>query len=79
MSSFKNRYIVQYADDTALVHLLNEEQEEHGPVLDFFLDLCKKEIKPLNIPKTKEMIIDFKEGTQSKTYPTLINEEKLSQ
>ncbi len=36
VSSFKNRHIVKYADDTALVSLLHEGEEEHGPVLDFF-------------------------------------------
>ncbi len=38
VSSFKNRHIVKYADDTALVSLLHEGEEEHGPVLDFFLN-----------------------------------------
>lgn len=41
VSSFNNRHIVKYADDTALVSLLYEGEEEHGPVLDFFLNWCK--------------------------------------
>lgn len=38
-SSFKNRYVIKYADDTALVSLLYDGEEEHGPVFRFLFKL----------------------------------------
>ncbi len=37
-STFTNRHLIKYADDTALVSLLHDDEEEHGPVLDYFLN-----------------------------------------
>lgn len=78
VSFFKNRHIVKYADDTALVSLLNDGEEEHGPVLDFFLNWCENSNLSLNISKTKEMVIDFREKEQSETHLKLINGEQYS-
>lgn len=75
ISSFKNRHIVTYC--IVLMSFINEEEEEHGPVLDFFLDWCENLNLLLNIPKTRDMVIDFRERTQSKTHPTLIFGEKI--
>ncbi len=77
VSSFNNRHIVKYADDTALVSLLHEGEEEHGPVLDFFLNWCKNSNLLLNFSKTKEMVIDFRVKEQSVIHPTLINGEQI--
>ncbi len=77
MSYFNNRHIVKYADDTALVSLLHDGEEKHGPVLDFFLNWCENSNLLLNISKTKEMVINFREKEQSVTHPTLINGEQI--
>lgn len=77
VSSFKNRHIVKYADDTALVSLLNDGEDEHGPVLDFFINWCENSNLFLNILKTKEMVIDFREKQLTEIHPTLINGEQI--
>lgn len=51
---------------------LNEEKDEHSPVPEYFLDCCENSNLLLNIPKTNETVIDFRERAQNKTQPTLI-------
>ncbi|KAF7649735.1 hypothetical protein LDENG_00136880 [Lucifuga dentata] len=67
-STFSNRHFIRYADDTAL--------EEHGPVLDYFLNWCEKSNLLLNTTKTKETSIDFRKLKSSK--PTFINREPIN-
>ncbi|KAM4610649.1 scavenger receptor cysteine-rich type 1 protein M160 [Polymixia lowei] len=43
-STFQNRHFIKYADDTALVSLLYDEEQEHGLVFDFFLNWCKQRL-----------------------------------
>ena len=74
-STFQNRHFIKYADDTALVSLLYDEEEEHGPVFDFFLRWCEKSNLLLNTSKTKEMAIDFR--TIQSPNPTFINGEPI--
>lgn len=39
-SEFDNHHIVEYADDTVIVSLLNDVEISHGPVLNYFLNWC---------------------------------------
>ncbi len=50
-SIFQNRFFIKYADDTALVSLLYDEEKEHGPVLDYFTNWCKN--RPPLFPKNR--------------------------
>ena len=74
-STFPNRHFIKYADDTALVSLLYDNEEDHGPVLDYFINWCDKSNLLLNTRKTKEMCIDFRKTTASN--PTVINGELI--
>ncbi|KAF7666674.1 hypothetical protein LDENG_00096780 [Lucifuga dentata] len=74
-STFPNRHLIKYVDDTALVSLLFDGEEEHGPVLDYFLNWCEKSNLLLNTTKTKEMSLDFRKLKSSK--PTFINREPI--
>lgn len=75
ISTFPNGHFIKYADDTALVSLLYDEEEQHGPVLDFFINWCEKSNLLLNTSKTKEMEIDFRIAQSPN--PTLLNGEPI--
>lgn len=64
-SSHPNRHFIKYADDTALVSLLTEDEHDHGPVLQDFIDWCDESKLHLNTAKTKEMSIDFRKSKSS--------------
>lgn len=74
-STFPNRHFIKYAVNTALVSLLYDGGEEYGPVLDHFLNSCKKLSLLINKTKTKEMSINFR-NLQSFN-PTFINGEPI--
>lgn len=74
-STLPNRHFIKYADDTALVSLLQDEEEEHGPVLDFFINWCKKSKLSLNTTKTKEIAIDYRKHKSFSA--TFINGEQI--
>jgi len=59
-STLPNKHLIKYADDTAFLSLLYDDDEEDGPVLDYFLEWCEKSSLLLNTTKTKEMSIDFR-------------------
>lgn len=59
-SSFENRHILKYADDSVIVSLLNEEDSTHGPVVEHFTVWCQNAFLQLNVLKTKEMTIDYR-------------------
>jgi hypothetical protein len=58
-SPHPGRHLIKFADDTALVSLLQGDEQDHGPVLHEFLDWCEKSHLLLNTSKTKEVAIDF--------------------
>ena len=70
-SSFSNRHILKFADDTVMVSLLQEDEKEHGPALDDFVAWCEESSLELNVSKTKDMIIDFRKSP-SFAPPTVI-------
>ncbi len=74
-STFPSRHFIKYTDDSALVSLLHDGEEEHGPVLDHFLKWCERANFVFNTAKTKEMSVDFRR--QLSYQPTFINGEPI--
>lgn len=64
-SSYKDRHIIKYADDSVIVCLLQEQDQGHGPVVDDFVMWCSRFHLQLNVEKTKDMLIDFGRSTLS--------------
>ena len=60
-----NRFLVKFADDGALLSLLQGSEQYHGPALTEFVDWCDNSYLDLNVTKTKEMIVDFRRQEHS--------------
>ena len=56
----ENSYLVKFADDNALLSLLQGTQDGHSAALDDFTKWCDESYLDLNMSKTKEIIIDFR-------------------
>ncbi|KAL1278232.1 hypothetical protein QQF64_024905 [Cirrhinus molitorella] len=52
-------YLIKYADDTVLLSLLSDSSQNHGPVLQEFVEWCDSSHLELNVSKTKEMVVTF--------------------
>lgn len=51
-SRHDNRFIVfKFADDSAIVSLLCAEENDHGPVVDDFIQWCDSEFLQVNVFK----------------------------
>ena len=70
-SNHLNRHIIKFADDSVIVSLLEEDEVQHGPVVDDFISWCDKSFLQLNVSKTKDMVISFRRTPPSPA-PTLI-------
>lgn len=66
-SSFYNRFIVKYADDTVIVSLLQKDEDSHGPIVGHFAQWCNDSNLLVNVAKTKDMIIDFRKNPRAAT------------
>jgi len=75
-SRYPGHHIIKFADDTAVISLLEQDETEHGPVLQEFVEWCEASQLQLNTSKTKELIFDFRRGAPSPT-PSLINGEEI--
>lgn len=64
-STFNNRFILKYADDTVIVSLLKDNDNSHGPIVDYFVQWCEESHLQLNILKTKDMAIDFRKESRT--------------
>ena len=64
-SNHLNRFLVKFADDSALLSLLQGSEQYHGPALTEFVDWCDNSYLDLNVTKTKEMIVDFRRQEHS--------------
>lgn len=64
-STFKNRLILKYADDSVIVSLLQGSAHNHGPVVDNFVKWCEDSHLHINITKTKDMAIDFRKNAKT--------------
>ncbi|KAK0135828.1 putative RNA-directed DNA polymerase from transposon X-element [Merluccius polli] len=76
-SPYPGRYLIKFADDTALVSLLKESEQDHGPVLPEFLGWCEQSNLLLNTLKTKEMSIDFRKDKSITCSPTTISGQPI--
>ena len=61
MKNRSNTYnLVKFADDTALIGLMNENNiSEYEDQIQTFVMYCKDNYLELNVAKTKELIVDF--------------------
>ena len=79
-SNHLNRFVVKFADDSALLSLLQGSEQYIGPALTEFVDWCDNSYLDPNVTKTKEMIVDFRrpEHSPGKTIIHTITKLKLS-
>ena len=75
-SPFEDRHIIKFSDDSAIVSLLHDQNTDHGPVVDYFVQWCIDAYLHLNVTKTKDMCIDFRK-TQQSPQNTVINGDKV--
>jgi len=61
-SGYENRILIKFADDTAIVSLLQGDESGH-PLVEDFVTWCDDSYLKLNTTKTKDMIIDFRTRT----------------
>ena len=64
-SNHNDRHLLKFADYTVLISLLREEEVDHGPVVEDFVEWCDNHFLKLNVNKTKEMVIDFRKTSHS--------------
>ena len=74
-SNHLNRFLVKFADDSALLSLLQGSEQYHGPALTEFVDWCDNSYLDLNVTKTKEMIVDFRRQEHSPGKTIIHNNE----
>ena len=66
-------HILKYADDTVVVGLIsNDDNENYFKCIDFVSKWCTENYLELNISKTKEMIIDYRRNKSDQS-PVIIN------
>lgn len=63
-SSHDDRFLVKFADDSALISLFTGPENNHGDVLKDFIDWCDDSYLELNVQKTKELIVDFRKKNE---------------
>ena len=74
-SNHLNRFLVNFADDSALLSLLQGSEQYHGPALTEFVDWCDNSYLDLNVTKTKEMFVDFRTQEHSPGKTIIHNNE----
>jgi len=75
-SKHDNRFIVKFADDTAIVSLLGAGECDHGPVVEDFVQWCNDAFLQINVLKTKDMLIDLRRN-QTDLKRTTIKEQEV--
>jgi hypothetical protein len=69
--------MTKFADDTTLVGLIkNENEDDYRKEINELQSWCDNNNQLLNQPKTKELIIDFRKNKTSKN-PVLINNSEI--
>ena len=58
-SAYSNNHYFKYADDTALVGLLSDDETDYRSDIDHFVLWCVVNCLELHVVKTKELVIDF--------------------
>ena len=74
-SNHLNRLLVKFADNSALLSLLQGSEQYHGPALSEFVAWCDNSYLDLNVTKTKEMIVDFRRQGHSPGKTIIPNNE----
>ena len=69
-SAYSSNYYFKYADDTALVGLLSDDETDYRSDIDHCVSWCVANCLELNVVKTKELAIDFRSGVH---HPTPVN------
>ena len=64
-----NHYF-KYADDTALVGMLSDDETDYRSDIDHFVSWLLANCLEINVVQTKELVIDFRSGVH---HPTPIN------
>ena len=59
-SNVMSSHILKYADDTVIVGLIRESEDEYRKSIAYFEEWCADNHLVLNPTKTKEMIFDFR-------------------
>lgn len=69
----EHTYIIKYADDTAIIGLMNKDRNEYHyrRAIEKFVTTCDQEGLLLNVNKTKEMLIDFRRKPTTMTPLTI--------
>ena len=75
ISVHADRFLVKFADDSALLSLLFGSQQDHGPALRDFVKWCDDSYLKFNGCKTKELIIDLRKHSQSPGKTTIHDQE----
>ena len=52
--------LIKFADDTTIQGLIQENETEYRKCVSWFVDWCEKHFLLLNVKKTKELIVDFR-------------------
>ena len=74
-SSHVNCPLIKFADDTALLGLIsNDNHRIYLDQISNFVNYCKENFLELNVMKTKEMIIDFRSKHKVIPDPVLIKD-----
>ena len=72
-SIYDNCKIIKYADDTAVIGLVsNNDENKYRSTINYIMEWCDDNYLDLNVSKTKEIIFDFRKGKHPKT-PIIIN------
>ena len=66
-SAYSNNHYFKYADNTALVGLLSDDETDYRSDRDHFVLCCVAKNLELNVIKTKELVIDFQSGVHPST------------
>ncbi len=75
MSSHSSTSIVKFADDTVVLGLIsnNDEDEAYLDEVERLTSWCQDNCLSLNVSKTKELIVDFRERQQQPYTPLMIS------
>ena len=60
MSDKDSVHILKYADDTAILGLIRDDESQYRNSVETFVQYCEDNHRNLNVKKTKEIVFDFR-------------------
>ena len=73
-----NCKIIKYADDTVVLGLINDNnEEEYRETISYVSEWCSENYLDLNVTKTKEVMLDLRKNQNSKS-PITINNSSVA-